>query len=63
LANQLPPPRRGVDYEIPTRLEVPKPRVYRLARIKTEAVKTYISEMIGKGFISPSIYPDTQTRC
>jgi hypothetical protein len=41
-----------------TRLEVPKPRVYGLTRIKTEVVKTYISEMIGKGFIRPSVSPD-----
>jgi hypothetical protein len=59
LANVLPPWRPGVDHAIDLNPEsgIPKPHIYGCTRIEAEAVKTYIEEMIGKGFIRPSTSP------
>ena len=59
LANVLPPRRPGVDHTIDIELGsgIPKPHIYGLTREETMAVKAYIDEMIGKGFIRPSTSP------
>ena len=52
LANHLPPRRLGIDYVIDVEASKP-PRlyIYGLTRQETEAIKKYIDEMMGKGFI------------
>lgn len=59
LANVLPPRRPGVDHaiDIEPGAGIPKPHIYGLTREETMAVKAYIDEMIGKGFIRPSTSP------
>ena len=58
-AQKLPPRRPGVDHEIhlvdPNKM--PKRRLYGLTREETRAIKAYIDEMLGKGFIRPSTSP------
>lgn len=57
LADILPPRRRGVDHEIYTEGPPPKSHIHGLTRKETEAVKAYIDDMLGKGFIKPSTSP------
>jgi hypothetical protein len=40
-----------------SRLMVSRPKIYGLTRTETEAVKAYIDEMMGKGYIRPSTSP------
>ena len=58
LANHLPPRRPGIDHVIDVEAsKPPRPHIYGLTRQETEAVKKYIDEMMGKGFIRPSSSP------
>ncbi|CAE7189385.1 Reverse transcriptase [Pyrenophora teres f. teres] len=59
LADVLSPRRPGVDHviDIEPGTAVPKPHIYGLTREETMAVKAYIDEMIGKGFIRLSTSP------
>jgi hypothetical protein len=58
MADKLTPRRPGVDHAIDTEAgQIPKPKVYGLTRRETEAVKAYIDEMLGKGFVKPSTSP------
>jgi hypothetical protein len=56
-ADQLPPRRKGVDHHIKTEGPPPRPKLYGLTRQETEAVKAYIDDMLGRGFIRPSTSP------
>ena len=58
MANELPPQQEGVDHAIETEpSKVSSPKIYGLTRTETEAVKAYIEEMMGKGYIRPSTSP------
>ncbi|KAH9860383.1 hypothetical protein J1614_011714 [Plenodomus biglobosus] len=58
MAGELPPRRPGIDHAIITNLgEVSRPRIYGLTRTETEALKAYIDDMMGRGFIRPSTSP------
>jgi hypothetical protein len=59
LADQLPPRRPGVDHALPTdpAAGIPRPKIYGLSRTETAAVKGFIDNMMGKGFIRPSTSP------
>ena len=57
-ANKLPPRRAGVDHTIDlTDDKPPRPHIYGLSRLEALAVKEYVDEMLGKGFIQPSRSP------
>lgn len=58
-AQMFSPQRPGVDHKIhlvdPDKM--PKRRLYGLPREETRAIKAYIDEMLGKGFVCPSTSP------
>jgi hypothetical protein len=58
-ADKLPQRRAGVDHAIDLNPEapIPRPKIYGLTRKETEAVKVYLDDMLGKGFIRASTSP------
>ncbi|KAF7566696.1 PRP38-assoc domain containing protein [Pyrenophora tritici-repentis] len=56
-AGKLAPHREGVDHEIDTDGRIHKPKIYGLTRTETRAIKAYIDDMLGRGFIRPSTSP------
>ncbi|KAF7578900.1 PRP38-assoc domain containing protein [Pyrenophora tritici-repentis] len=56
-AGKLAPHREGVDHEIDTDGRIHKPKIYGLTRTETRAIKAYIDDRLGRGFIRPSTSP------